>query len=629
MEEYMAQSEMLKFLRKRMKAIFWFTAIVFIGLVIFGWGAGITGRDSGGQIDDNLAGKVEDHEISYMAYQDAIQREYEQAYSENRNITESEQELIRDRTFYTLVNRYLATREMEEKAIDNTTDALIYQSILRDPPQAITQNPNFRNEDGTFNRQLFETYLRDPNVDWMPIEMMVRGNLPFERLQQLVGTFPITTNMEAQVEYMFRSEKAKGSYIKYDPFVAEDVTVDTSDRAVEAYYEANKDDYRSEGASIVNHALIPIVPSPEDTAEAHALAETLMAKDNLLDEFDYFVENYSDDAGSKERGGVLGWFGKGQMVAPFEEAAFAADSGEIVGPVLTDFGYHIIHVLDKEGEGDSVRVQAAHILLSIEPSIDTEAKAKDLANNLVFEVEDGENFFEVCEALEIDSIGQSAPITNDDPIPYVGFNERIRTMMKEANPSAIENVVVRLRERPLLEGVAVVQLHKRFDKGIPSLIEVRDQVVTDIIMDARKNAIIERARRAGQLMSSGSSMAEAAETTGGVFDTTGFVARYDWVEGVGMNPKFTGTLFGIREPGRISLPIALDDGSVYIIRLDEKTEFSPEDFNRQVGQIKTEIAQFNRNNAYERWFANLRENAEIIDNRFAEQFAPVDVEETE
>jgi len=620
MEVYMAQANWLMFLRKRMKVIFWITALVFITLVVFGWGAGVTGRSKTGKIDENVAGKVEDHDITYLAYQDAIQREYEKAYNENRAVSESESELIRDRTFYILVNQYLAGREIENKGVGDVTDRLVFESVRNDPPEAITQNPNFR-KDGLFDRALFEEYLRNPQVDWLPVEMMVRGNLPFQRLEQVVGAMPIMTDLEALIEFVYRNELAKAEYIKFDPFGIEDIQVDTSDAAIEEYYEAHKEDYRNDIAAIVNHAVVPIIPTLEDTLETKNLAETLMVKLDEGDEFEYLAENYSDDPGSKTQGGVLGWFGKGQMVGPFEDAAFAADSGEIVGPVLTDFGYHIIYVLGKQGEGDSLLVYAAHILFSIEPGYDTEQAGKDLATKLIDEVEDGENFFEVCEALEIDSIGQSAPLTEDDPIPGTGYLERIKAMVFNADEGTIEMASVRIRERPLLEGIGVVQLSKRFESGVPSVIEIRDRLVSDIILEAHKKAALEMAAKTQRMIEAGGDMKTTAEVIGGQYDTTALFTRYDWVEGVGLDPNFSGTVFGLGKIGRISKPITTDDGSVYIVKLDTLIQSSPEAYSAQAMQIKSEIANFQRQNAYERWFANLRDHAGIIDNRFADQFA--------
>ncbi len=73
------------------------------------------------------------------------------------------------------------------------------------------------------------------------------------------------------------------------------------------------------------------------------LAEEIKKKIDDGEEFSKLAEEFSE-CPSKKRGGDLGWFGKGAMVRPFEVAAFSADEGEVVGPVKTEFGYHIIYV---------------------------------------------------------------------------------------------------------------------------------------------------------------------------------------------------------------------------------------------------------------------------------------------
>jgi len=89
-------------------------------------------------------------------------------------------------------------------------------------------------------------------------------------------------------------------------------------------------------------------PGPRDDAETLALANEL--RQRLLDGEDFatLAAEYSDDPGSAANGGELGWFGKGQMVAPFEEAAFSLAEGEISEPVKSDFGYHLIEVLERD-----------------------------------------------------------------------------------------------------------------------------------------------------------------------------------------------------------------------------------------------------------------------------------------
>ena len=81
------------------------------------------------------------------------------------------------------------------------------------------------------------------------------------------------------------------------------------------------------------------------------LAEEIKKKIDDGEEFSRLAEEFSE-CPSKKRGGDLGWFGKGAMVRPFEVAAFSAGEGEIVGPVKTEFGYHIIYVYEVQDDID-------------------------------------------------------------------------------------------------------------------------------------------------------------------------------------------------------------------------------------------------------------------------------------
>ncbi len=106
------------------------------------------------------------------------------------------------------------------------------------------------------------------------------------------------------------------------------------------FFEENRQLYEQQEEVEARHILV------ETEAEAEEVAE-------LLDEGEDFVElarEYSTDQSNKDDGGYLGFFGRGRMVEPFEEAAFSLSPGEYSDPVETEFGFHIIEVLDRKDQ---------------------------------------------------------------------------------------------------------------------------------------------------------------------------------------------------------------------------------------------------------------------------------------
>ncbi|MCK5833936.1 peptidylprolyl isomerase [bacterium] len=622
----MAQSAVLRFLRKRMKVIFWFTAIVFIGLVIFGWGADITGR-SRRDLDANIAGKVEDYEITYPMYRNAIQSEYEQAYREERPITEAESEIIADRTWYTLVNRYIAEKQFKAKGFGELTPSEIFESLRRNPPEAVKRLPSFQ-QDGVFSKELFQQYLGNPQVDWLPVEMLVRNKLPYDKLRQIISATSFVSNGEAISEFEYKNTQADVSFISMDPFSIEDVSIDTSSASLEAYYTKNKEKYRRQETAIVNYAKLPVYPSPSDTMEANAFAESLLVRIQDGEDFAYVAEYFSDDPGSKENGGYLGWITRGQMIPEFEEAVFSADSGELVGPVLTQFGYHLIRVENKEGEEDSLRVDVSHILLTIEPSLDTEDSVTTLARNIVIAVGDSDNFAEYAEAHGVDSMGISIPTIENGPVPGIGYLERAKTMLFKSKEGSIESFAVRFNERPTVEGLTVLQLVKRYSAGIPTFAEIHDEIAADIVKETREQAALELLEMAKGLIDAGKDMPTASKEVGAIYNTTGLFSMNMWVESVGNDPIFKGRVFGLGQQGRISKTFLGQDGKAYIVKIEQFIPANPQDFANLAVSIKNELLWGYRQDIYDRWFTDQRDKAEIVDNRFAEEFA-MPSEETE
>ncbi len=119
-----------------------------------------------------------------------------------------------------------------------------------------------------------------------------------------------------------------------------------TDKEVKEYYNKHKSEFMQPAQVRARHILIkvPANATKKQWEEARKKALEIRAKLVKGESFSKLAQKYSDDPGSKTRGGDLGFFSKGQMVPEFEKAAFSLKKGEISQPVKTTFGYHIIKV---------------------------------------------------------------------------------------------------------------------------------------------------------------------------------------------------------------------------------------------------------------------------------------------
>jgi parvulin-like peptidyl-prolyl isomerase len=109
--------------------------------------------------------------------------------------------------------------------------------------------------------------------------------------------------------------------------------------------------YNEDKTASVRHILLSTQEkSEEEKAEIHKKMEDILSRARKGEDFAELAKTYSEDPGSKDKGGLYENFGRGQMVKPFEEAAFSVPVGEISGIVETTFGYHIIQVIERKRE---------------------------------------------------------------------------------------------------------------------------------------------------------------------------------------------------------------------------------------------------------------------------------------
>ncbi|MDP8202233.1 MAG: peptidylprolyl isomerase, partial [Candidatus Tenebribacter burtonii] len=167
---------------------------------------------------------------------------------------------------------------------------------------------------------------------------------------------------------------------------------------VEEYYKENLIDIPQRPEMYKVGMIVRFIKAGDDTKNK-VLIEINKIRDELIEgaNFAELAKKYSDGP-SAQNGGNLGFFGKGMMVKPFEEAAFALMPGEISEVIETQFGYHIIKILEKKGN----EVNASHILKKVEATQeDVQANIK-LMESVLQKLADGEEFIELAKIYSED-----------------------------------------------------------------------------------------------------------------------------------------------------------------------------------------------------------------------------------
>jgi peptidyl-prolyl cis-trans isomerase SurA len=186
-------------------------------------------------------------------------------------------------------------------------------------------------------------------------------NMPLSRIKRFIAK-----NIREQMLV----ERVKGQLM---------MSVTASRREVENFYKQNSDSLPlvPETAELA-HIVRTVRPSQSALDAAKRKADSLYNALNEGADFSALAQAYSQDPGSAANGGDLGFTKQGDFVKPFEEAAFALSIMEISEPVLSDFGYHIIQLLDKRGE----RIRTRHILIGVQPTNADVAATKAFLNDL-------------------------------------------------------------------------------------------------------------------------------------------------------------------------------------------------------------------------------------------------------
>lgn len=306
----------------------------------------------------------------------------------------------------------------------------------------------------------------------------------------------------------------------------------------------------------------------------------------------------SDDKGSAPDSGNLGWFSRGRMVKPFDSACFAGKKGDMP-IVLTQYGYHLIEILDKN---PSVRkTQLATIDRRVLPGTKTRNDAYEKASDFIAKYRTSEAFDKGIEEMNLvkrladplrESDKEIAGIENAREIIRWAFNAKKGEICK--SPFHVQNKYV------------VAHLAEIREEGIAPIEQKKEEVEIGAIKAKKAEMILEEMKKinATRLEDYASKLNLKINPAEGAS-----FSSYS-IPNVGREPNLYGPLFTMKE-GEVSKPIAGETG-VYVLRVDKITEApATTDYSQAKTQAKNNYLYRAELEAIEA----LRKKAEIKDNR--------------
>ncbi|HJU24408.1 MAG TPA: SurA N-terminal domain-containing protein [Casimicrobiaceae bacterium] len=349
-------------------------ALVTLPFVFFGTYQYFTGRG-----DEQTVANVGGNKVSQQDFDEAMrdqQQRMRQALGANFDADTFDTPQVRYALLEQLVNQRLLENEARAGHF-RVTDAQLAQFIASLPP--------FQ-ENGKFSPERYKEVLAAQGMTPLGFEQRVRGDLVLSPLQDPIvnGSFAAHSSVARYLALLDQKREVAIAQIPAEPFeksiklsdedvksfydknqkafetpemakidyvlltqdaIADKVKIDPAE--VKQAYEANAKQYTTAEERRASHILIAVkkdAPQAEKDAAKKKATEIASMARAKPDSFAELAKQYSQDPGSAAQGGDLGSFARGAMVKPFEDAVFAAKVGDIVGPIETDFGYHVIKV---------------------------------------------------------------------------------------------------------------------------------------------------------------------------------------------------------------------------------------------------------------------------------------------
>ena len=601
---------MLQVLRDSMKYLAWILWVVigiFVLFVFVDFGSGV----GAGSAPVQAAATVGDQQITYREFE----REYRQLEDQFRQqlggqLTPELAEQLRlpMQALNRLVNRKVLLGEAER------LDLVVSDEELR---AHILGLDMFQDANGRFaGAEAYERVVRQLGFTPDDFEEQIRQQL---LLQRLVGAFErsvVVSASEVDERYRQQVERAKLRYVAL-PYAAVAAGLTTTDAELEKFLAANQARYQLPEARVADFLLVDprklqeTLQVPEADLRAHydqnpqefAEEEQVRARHILVDtdeqiaeaqrrlaageDFGQVAAGMSKEPGASQRGGDLGWFGRGRMVPPFEQAAFAAKVGEVVGPVQTEFGKHLIQVQEKKAGGtrafadarESIRLR----LLTERASTAAEERARALAEELK---KAGGNAGQLMQerggqpGLEF---GTTQPFTAQGAVAPLGAAPALNGAAFALAKGGVSDPVRTPR------GWVVLRLAEVTPPRAPQLADVRERVRQDFEQERLEQLALDRLRPLRARLDAGATLEEVAAELGQPVQDGEEFGHGQMVPGLGVAPELVRAVMS-QPQGALGGPVAVA-GRAVLYRVAEKKGGDPATMTAAKADLRRQIQE--------------------------------------
>ena len=497
-------------------------------------------------------------------------------------------------------------------------------------------------ENGRFiGEERYEQILlsQNPPITKSQFEDSMRRSMILDKLRSALTDWITVSDKDLEAEYRRRNEKVKMQVVALtaDKFRSQ-VTV--TDAELAPFFEAHKNDYRvgeqrkvrflllDRDAARQNVAVPPTdiqryyndniqqFSTPERVRASHILlntggkdeaavrkqAEELLAKIKGGADFAALAKQFSEDPGSKDKGGDLDFFPRGQMVPEFEQAAFSLQQGQISELVKTQYGFHIIKVVDKQAGStqplEAVRAQIQQTLAAQIADRQIGERARQLADRL--KTPDDMNKAAAEFGLKVE---ESGFFQRSEPVPGLGAAPQVADAAFQLEGNAVSQALTSQR------GPVFITVSGKKDPYTPKLEDVMDRVRQDLIRSRATELSRQRASAIAAQLKSASDFAAAAKSLGFEAKETQLVARDSALPEIGLNAEVDRVAFGLAK-GAVSGPIQTDDATV-IVRVIDRDDVTPEEFKQARERFRAELVNERRARFFASYMTKAKERLDI------------------